>query len=421
MIRDEIVQFLRRELIGPDPRPETAAFNAGEEILRPQDPPRLRFSAGVLFPKKALNGAERPRTDEAEAETAGETEGDAPEDSESKLPPVEGEDPEAGDDQEVNRTNEFLPSAMGLTALVRGGAGLRVIVQAAVYEKQTRENLGIPDKKTGAWKPHHWRKPLTLPPLELQADEIAAGMFKTLTIMDEGPAQKLQVHVFSRRSDHYSAQDDARMVTITLLNQNEVSSSVRDDQCFFQCELKVESLDGIPCFEPYPEREAAVTGTDPEGETEERRLSLLYRHRKTFAVGHGCAAAWDESGVRAASVWAETLPAFEIKPILPREQDELPGADLSFQSLALGGEIAVASCQQLAAAYAAWIAEQEALANRPDFDPNHHQAASEHMSECRRCLERIEAGIELLADAGQPHVSLAFAWMNKAMLAQQER
>ena len=65
MIRDDIVQFLRRELIGPDPRPETAAFNGGEEILRPQDPPRLRFSAGVLFPKKATQGAERPRTDEA--------------------------------------------------------------------------------------------------------------------------------------------------------------------------------------------------------------------------------------------------------------------------------------------------------------------------------------------------------------------
>ena len=421
MIRDDIVQFLRRELIGPDPRPETAAFNGGEEILRPQDPPRLRFSAGVLFPKKAMNGAERPRTDEAEAETAGVAEGDAPEETESKLPPVEGEDPEVGDDQEVNRTNEFLPSAMGLTALVRGGAGLRVLVQAATYEKRAEENLGLQDKKTNAWKPHHWRKPLSLPPLELQANEIAAGMFKTLTIMGEGPAQKLQVHVFSRRSDHHSAQDDARMVTITLLNQNEAGSSVRDDQCFFQCELKVESLDGIPCFEPYPEREAAVTGTDPEGETEERHLSLLYRHRKTFAVGHGCAAAWDETGERASFVRAETLPAYEIKPILPREQDELPGVDLSFQSLAQGGERAVASCRQLAAAYAAWITDQDAVANELGFDPNHHQAASEHMEECRRCLERIEAGIELLANAGQPHVSRAFSWMNEAMLAQQER
>jgi hypothetical protein len=120
-------------------------------------------------------------------------------------------------------------------------------------------------------------------------------------------------------------------------------------------------------------------------------------------------------------VWAETLPTYEIKPILPREQDELPGVDLSFQSLSQDGEKAVASCRQLAAAYAAWIREQEEVANKPGFDPNHHQAASEHMAECRRCLERIEAGIELLADARQSHVSRAFAWMNEAMLAQQER
>lgn len=50
-VRDEIVDFLRRELVGPDPRPEHAAFHS-DEILRPQDPPRLRYSAGVLFPQK---------------------------------------------------------------------------------------------------------------------------------------------------------------------------------------------------------------------------------------------------------------------------------------------------------------------------------------------------------------------------------
>ena len=62
----EIVDFLRRELIGPDPGLPAQQLNR-EEILRPQDPPRLRYSAGVLFPRKA---------DVAVAETATEAEGD---------------------------------------------------------------------------------------------------------------------------------------------------------------------------------------------------------------------------------------------------------------------------------------------------------------------------------------------------------
>ena len=52
--RADIVAFLRRELVGPDPRPEFLQVNNGDEVLRPQDPPRLRFSAGVLFPGGAM-------------------------------------------------------------------------------------------------------------------------------------------------------------------------------------------------------------------------------------------------------------------------------------------------------------------------------------------------------------------------------
>src|ERR1700689_2395935 len=65
-VRSEIVDFLRRELIGPDPGLPAQQLNR-EEILRPQDPPRLRYSAGVLFPRKAAL---------AVAETASEAEAD---------------------------------------------------------------------------------------------------------------------------------------------------------------------------------------------------------------------------------------------------------------------------------------------------------------------------------------------------------
>src|SRR5579862_9364602 len=68
-VRSEIVDFLRRELIGPDPGLPAQQLNR-EEILRPQDPPRLRYSAGVLFPRKAAVAIAETAT-EAEADVAG--------------------------------------------------------------------------------------------------------------------------------------------------------------------------------------------------------------------------------------------------------------------------------------------------------------------------------------------------------------
>ncbi len=47
--RDSIIASLRRELVGPSPGHPCVQLN-GEEILRPQDPPRYRYACGILFP-----------------------------------------------------------------------------------------------------------------------------------------------------------------------------------------------------------------------------------------------------------------------------------------------------------------------------------------------------------------------------------
>ena len=40
-------------------------------------------------------------------------------------------------------------------------------------------------------------------------------------------------------------------------------------------------------IEPYPDVE------QPDSDDEEQSIALLYRHQRTFAIGHGCAADWD--------------------------------------------------------------------------------------------------------------------------------
>jgi hypothetical protein len=65
--RDGIIEWLRRELVGPAPGHPVVQLN-GEEILRPQDPPRFRYACGILFPNGvAYSGSEGAAAEEREA------------------------------------------------------------------------------------------------------------------------------------------------------------------------------------------------------------------------------------------------------------------------------------------------------------------------------------------------------------------
>lgn len=132
-VRSEIVDFLRRELIGPDPGFPAVQLNR-EEILRSQDPPRLRYSAGVLFPcRTEVTSVENSGKEEAEAAESGPAESGESDDGLQAT--GDGRDLDPQTDLEVNRANEFLPSAMGLSALVFLPEKFRIRVSAGRYEK----------------------------------------------------------------------------------------------------------------------------------------------------------------------------------------------------------------------------------------------------------------------------------------------
>lgn len=62
--RDQLIDIIRREFIGPDPI-DSPGFSQenGEEILT-SDPPRVRYAAGILFPQTAPVEQELAEDDE---------------------------------------------------------------------------------------------------------------------------------------------------------------------------------------------------------------------------------------------------------------------------------------------------------------------------------------------------------------------
>ena len=409
-VRSQIVDFLHRELIGPDPRPEHAHLNGGEEILRPQDPPRMRYGAGVLFPRSATVGLQDDiGVEELQGAESGPPDGDEPEDL---TPHATEGDVDQGTEHEVSRANEYLPSAMGLTALVRLPERMKVTVRAGWYERRTEAGVGRQDKKQN-WQPHHWRRAVAPPPLEIEGAFLgqARPVMKYFALDSGHPDLKLALHVFSRPYAHAENVERDRMVTFTLVNRTEMSgASPKDAECFFQCGFTVESSQESGCFLEYPEHEASADDID------EQSLRLLYRHRRTFAIGHGCAALWPESASQSVvQISTDTMPCYEIKPILPRE---IEGLELSMRVLSCEqGRDPVEVCKRLASEYRKWIDQEAARIDVPGLPLTLRPIAREHLAGCERCHERILDGIALLETDADTRI--AFAWMNEAMLRQQ--
>ena len=417
--RDFIVDFLRREIVGPSPGYPAIQIN-GEEILRAQDPPRQRYGAGILFPQRSQvdeqeeTGKEEQETgDAASPETDGiiDTGGDGAVDGgnereRAELPPET--------EQEVNLANQFLPSAMGLTALVELPETLSIKVSAGIYDHAELEWEKRKDKDGHEYFPKAWWRrsidnTVAIPRAEMIGPRIT---YLQRVVVEEHGEPALVLHIVSRPYAGLGGSDHLRLVTFTLLNRRLMAGSCpANDECFFQCGFSVSDPEGSRCFLGYPERR--LNEADPE----DLSLQLLYRHRITFAVGHGCAPEWaDAVDGSTTSISTSVIPAFEIKPILPAQIEHL---DLRMMDLAADdASHSLELCRRLANEYEEWISLREAeVAADGSLSENLKATAARHLANCRRCLARMRTGIQLLKEDSL--VFRAFRLMNEAMLKQQ--
>lgn len=427
--RNATVSILRRELVGPSLGATASQTGiddpavAREEILRAEDPPRVRYGAGILFPRKVRVNVQEQL--------------DAPVVSEPGAPETTPEDDaaagdgerrtsgqsEADTEQEVGRANEYLPSAMGLTALVSVPEALVVTVEAARY-KQVELKGRSSVARDGNIRPYlAWRRIPIHRELTVEAEDLLAADDVVLTkdIISSPDGQVLALHVYSRRLPGDAAQR-RRMVTFTLLNQTDDDNGRADERCFFQVGFSVRGAAGEACFNEYPRRSElahlrpASGGDNTTADREDASLRLLYRHRRNFAVGHGCSADWDgPSGGTTSGIRTETIPTYEIPPVLPS-----PRPELTLDMVALsdpGGRVAEATAAALCTMYAEWVDDLRRIAESDDsVDGDLHDAAMHHIADANYCLERLRRGHELLQQDWRAR--FAFEMMNRAMAMQ---
>lgn len=441
--RDTMLEALRRELVGPDPQGDgvdcttTIVFEEPQQSYRPwrdrataeellqRDRPTKRYGIGVVYPLAVVdhNDAGLP----SDVVDAAPTEAEEPiETSEQQVDLLSAqaqkdlEDIERrttgskadidAEDLDLTSANTYRPSSMAVSfvADIPHNAQLLVHVTGGRYRPVGVAVAG----KTRTW----WlRSPVTIvaryaaPRLLSTERRLLAPDEVTGTNTDD---LDLRVEVFTRPSPDQHGQ----LLTVILVNRKLAPAAI-DEYCLFQAHFTVSLLiDDVrqPCILPYP------TTPMEQMDAEEQSLALLYRHAETFAVGHGCAADWQDLTLQrtAHTITAECLPAFETPSVTPEIRRE-DGSPIEVSMAALAGLIAgtdgLAAIEEVITRYEEWITSKNTEA--ASLPTSYQSAGFAHLAQGAESVQRMRRGLAYLRST--PQALAAFRLANHAILLQQ--
>jgi Helicase conserved C-terminal domain len=426
--RDIMEAALRRELVGPadgeEPRGKPLdttvsllTFDSweaargpwhdaatGEEILTEAEPLR-RYGIGVLHP--------RGRDTEDISGITGLPGDDDVRDASPSDEITAHRHPEPDtDDFDLSGANAFQPSAMAVSFKARlpARSSLQVSARFASYER-----LAV--RIAGAKRDRQWwvRRPHSLS-ATVSADQMidqTSKLFALDAVLDAQSHAQPELQAYSRPVPG-DPDTDVKLVTLALVNTSIGTGSAA---AMLQASFEIRPADGAS-IEPYPEP-ATPGGADDE----ERSIALLYRNKRTYAIGHGCAAGWEEpDGGATSAVRAESLPAYEVSSLTPDIFRELGDGSrvpvqASMNDLAKGSTEGRAQVETILDLYASWIDDR--AVEMAGLEPHYRAAAARHLELCRGALTRMRAGWALATS--DPLASRAFRLANEAMLYQQIR
>lgn len=427
-IRNELINALEREIIGPSLNTEYIDQITGEELLlaKVHGSPQARYGAGILYPKQAYL-EQLPDDESARGEMEPDSE-DVDVDQENQVDGLT----EAGsdsDEEPVSLANQFKPSAMGFTVRFKTGLMDDKIVlsfKSAWYEKgkgevnvKRRNQQG--QVENSQYNGHdylseYWiRRPLIVDSLILNINKLFENGRKSkdeiLLRKDENSWLKLNIF---NRSTQEDIKNNFLTVTFTLVNDIVVSTDhrVNTANVLFQNELKL-NIDNPELVVPYREK---ISATDT---LEEKELMLLYRNNQIYAIGHGISVTWELNNKRVKEIRTAIMPVYEMPQIAPTSHVDLNMFDLSDEG---DWNTAIQSLRSLEVEYGNWVNSIVDNANNNPELENYREAALSNAEKCRTSLERISKGINILSTADRnSDVVKAFRWMNQAMLWQQQR
>lgn len=386
--------------------------------------PLTRYGIGVLHGGGSNGGTAIGESDNEVVALTG-VPGVARNEEDPGGPPIEiqgslRQDEADSDDFDLTDANSFKPSAMAISfqSRIPANCSLIIMVTGAYYEKIS---VHIP----GLSKPVDWwrRRPFTLTgsiPGSVLLSE--TNRLKIVGTASEGDPPRIApaTQVFSRPVPGVE-DPELRLVTVAVVNQ---VMGTGPSSALFQMGFTVSAADGL-IIEPYPEVER------PDRDDEEQSIDLLYRNKRTYAIGHGCAAEWEGGGDATVSqVRAVALPGYEVVSLTPNiyltdddgnylldQEGQRQAVTVSMKELAGGTAGGRAQVETVLRLYGKWIDARKAEIN--DLPERFRKAARRHMALAETALARMKMGWHLVCS--DQTAQQAFRWANEAMVYQQVR
>ncbi|WP_034088336.1 helicase-related protein [Streptacidiphilus albus] len=400
--RAALVSQLCTELLGPH-------GPSRDQVETLTDWPVSTYTTGVLFPRTRREAAAENDEDLLAADH-----------DDADTTTAVDETPDPG----IPPTRSTRPSTTGITFAVDPARSRQIEIrtQAAMYDPVDAQGLPkVPERaeQRSTEQPDlRWRR-RTLPLPVTSVDVMA----KAGTVSDIPLTDGLYLHLRVRNPD------DSGVLAVTAMLVNGFSvdpSDLKDPKCFFQVGLEITVPDGSGALVERPSIRRA--------DDETLLTRLLYRHAPTFAVGHGCAAAWTwtpepvgsagryDEPVGVSQLCTEHIPATEV--LLADSNPNIPIADLGMQYLSEAPTAGLVHVlREFVAGYERWIvargADADLLRGGIHGDDRTMALAHDQLKRCREAGRRMASGIELLER--DPHALTAFRLANRVMALQRGR
>ena len=391
--RDNLLEFTRLDLVGP--------FHHDTDEIKSKkiyvDPSR-NYSAGILWnneDKYEDRESDTTNNDNYFTEELDDFEFDDVSDKNSVK--LKSSNDINEQDDSIFLANQLSPSSIAITFLVDKSATFKNKFFFSTYSEETITYIKS-DGTNGKYpeytrEQHFFEEKITLNEKQKLNDlKLHNGLFR-------------QIRVRKYR-DYYA-------VTVGLINKNTEKGY---KNCYFQPEIIVENINkGFKAFE-------ASTFSSKDEEVES--FNLLYRSKKDFCRGHGCAGDWIENDKENIFiVFSNIIPTYEIKPIIPEETLRY-GGDVSFSfynnslpelSVESAKEKIISNLDNFVDDYDKWIDDISEKSLK--LDKHYLSTAKKHIMECKKAASRIKNGIKTLQNNN--FILNCFRYTNHAMYLQQ--
>lgn len=296
-----------------------------------------------------------------------------------------------GSDQSINMCYSAYPSSMAISFTVKPGVSkLRVKASFAWYVPREKEQENARRKKLYDW--------------QRNAKSVWVDIDTGKRYQENQLHEELWLRVYLQKKYH----DGSKTFTVAMVNTHTKQMDIMANSAatFFQPKIQIfGEKDGQ---EVFIEKKLRVKINQ---DRELLNLEMLYRHNKTFAIGHGCSVGWKKHGDSAVEVYTEFIPEYELFQMKPATH--VDRSILSFQFLASSSlQEVCAALEDLADSYEKWIEKTRTMIS--EMPERYHEVAIDNLNSCKETLTRIREGIKTLK--ADKCVFRAFQLVNEAML-----